>query len=74
MTVTLEELERTHVLRVLEEVGGNMSSAARLLGVDRRTIYRKIASYEKKGFIVPTQVQDFRDTYRPRTIKPRVGP
>ncbi|MDX1970236.1 MAG: sigma-54 dependent transcriptional regulator [Planctomycetaceae bacterium] len=37
---SLAELERTHVLRVLQEAHGNKSQAARLLGVHRRTLYR----------------------------------
>lgn len=40
----LESLEREHVLRVLSSVGGNKSRAARILGINRRTIYRKFAS------------------------------
>jgi two-component system, NtrC family, response regulator HydG len=40
----LESLEREHVLRVLNSVGGNKSRAARILGINRRTIYRKFAS------------------------------
>lgn len=37
---SLAELERTHVLRVLQQAHGNKSHAARLLGVHRRTLYR----------------------------------
>jgi len=38
--VPLDELERRYVVRVLEAVGGNKSSAARILGLDRTTLYR----------------------------------
>jgi DNA-binding NtrC family response regulator len=38
----LDEIERQHVLRVLEAVSGNKREAARILGVDRKTLYRKI--------------------------------
>ena len=44
--VTLETLEKSYILRVLSLVGGNKSQAAQMLGVDRRTLYRKLARYE----------------------------
>jgi transcriptional regulator with GAF, ATPase, and Fis domain len=37
---TLRELELRYVARVLEQTGGNMSRASRILGVDRKTLYR----------------------------------
>lgn len=43
--VTMEELERRYVLRVLSLVGGNKSRAAQVLGFDRRTLYRKLERY-----------------------------
>jgi two-component system response regulator HydG len=41
--VTLDELERRYIDRVLKIVSGNKSRAAELLGLDRRTLYRKLA-------------------------------
>jgi len=38
--LTLEEVERRHVRRVLERVGGNKAKAAKILGINRTTIYR----------------------------------
>ncbi len=41
--VPLAEMNRRHVLRVLDLVNGNRSRAARLLGLDRRTLNRLVA-------------------------------
>ena len=38
--VSLEEIERRYVTRVLESVGGNKSAAARILRIERKTLYR----------------------------------
>ncbi len=38
----MDEVERRHVGHVLVALGGNKASAARLLGMDRRTLYRKL--------------------------------
>jgi len=43
--VSLEEVERLHIERVLKSVDGNKSKAASILGVDRRTLYRKVERY-----------------------------
>ncbi|HEX4449836.1 MAG TPA: sigma 54-interacting transcriptional regulator, partial [Kofleriaceae bacterium] len=40
--VTLAELERSHVELVLEYVGGNKTAAARILGIERKTLYRML--------------------------------
>lgn len=39
---TLDELQRRYVQRVLDEVGGNRRRAAALLGIGRRTLYRRL--------------------------------
>jgi two-component system, NtrC family, response regulator AtoC len=43
--LTLAEVERQHILGVLERVGGNRSRAAELLGLSRRTLYRRLEEY-----------------------------
>ena len=45
----LAELERNHILNVLERLQGNKSRAAQLLGLDRRTLYRKLDLYRKQA-------------------------
>ncbi|HYY94985.1 MAG TPA: sigma-54 dependent transcriptional regulator [Pyrinomonadaceae bacterium] len=47
--VTLDELERRHILRVLEDAGGNRERAAAILGISARTLYRKLREYETAG-------------------------
>jgi len=42
---TLEEIERAHILRVLEECGDNQSRAAELLDIDRVTLHHKLKKY-----------------------------
>ena len=41
----MEEVERRYILRVLKTVGGNKTTAAKVLGFDRRTLYRKLERY-----------------------------
>ena len=48
-TRTLEQLERQHILRVLEETGGNRERAAIILGISARTLYRKLREYEEES-------------------------
>ncbi|MDX1577769.1 MAG: sigma-54 dependent transcriptional regulator [Gemmatimonadota bacterium] len=43
----LARLEREHILSVLEETGGNQTRAAEILGIDRRTLYRKLKRYQE---------------------------
>jgi DNA-binding NtrC family response regulator len=38
---TLEDMERQHIIRVLQEHAGNKSRAARALGIERKTLYQK---------------------------------
>ena len=42
---TLEDMERVHILRVLEDCGGNQSRAAEILDIDRVTLYHKLKKY-----------------------------
>jgi two-component system response regulator HydG len=42
---SLDEVERLHILRVLEECGGNQSRAAEVLDIDRVTLHHKLKRY-----------------------------
>ncbi|MCS6803787.1 MAG: sigma-54 dependent transcriptional regulator [Acidobacteriota bacterium] len=42
---SLADMERHHILRVLQQTGWNISQSARLLGIDRVTLYNKIKRY-----------------------------
>ncbi len=39
---TLEEVEKEYIAKILEEMGGNQSKAAAILGINRKTLYKKI--------------------------------
>lgn len=46
--MSLDRVEWEHINRVLVECGGNVSEAARLLGLHRRTLQRKLSKYPAK--------------------------
>jgi DNA-binding NtrC family response regulator len=43
--LTLDELEREYIQRVVQAEGGNKTRAAQRLGLDRKTLYRKLEEY-----------------------------
>jgi len=43
---SLFDAERDHVLRAVQQFGGNKTRAAAILGIDRRTLYRRLERYE----------------------------
>jgi len=50
---TLEQVERTHALRIMESVGGNKVRAAELLGVSRAKLYRILRDNDSPEDSVP---------------------
>lgn len=48
--VTLEEMERQHILAALARNRGNRAATAAELGISLRTLYYRLAEYEKQGF------------------------
>ncbi|MGB0848962.1 MAG: sigma-54-dependent transcriptional regulator [Thiolinea sp.] len=43
--ILLEDIERQHILKILQQQDGNKSAAARLLGVSRKTMERKLKAW-----------------------------
>jgi two-component system, NtrC family, response regulator PilR len=48
---SLDRLEREHILRTLERTGGHRANAASILGINRRTLFRKLVQYEDEGVL-----------------------
>jgi len=46
---TLADLERDHILRVLDASGGNQTKAAKKLGISRNTLWEKLKQYRPGG-------------------------
>jgi DNA-binding NtrC family response regulator len=46
--VALDEIERQYILYVIQRLNGNMSRAAEILGIDRRTLYRMVERFGAK--------------------------
>jgi DNA-binding NtrC family response regulator len=47
--LTMAELEKTYILEILKKTEGNKSQAAKILGLDRKTLYRKIDEYRQEN-------------------------
>jgi DNA-binding NtrC family response regulator len=47
--MSLADLERAYILQVLADEGGNKTRAASRLGLDRKTLYRKLEEYAREG-------------------------
>ncbi|MGE4298499.1 MAG: sigma-54-dependent transcriptional regulator [Desulfovibrionaceae bacterium] len=58
---TIDEQERTLILRVLEHVDNNRTKAAEMLGIGRKTLYRKIKDYGLEGLTPPSTTPHTQD-------------
>lgn len=56
---TLEDLERRYMALVLEKTGGKKEKAAQILGINRRTLYRKERDY---GFVTGAEEPESEET------------
>ena len=63
---SLEEVQRRHIMRVLDLMGGNKLRAARILGVGRATIYKLLSR-------IKIEAQDLRLAQGPRPVS-KIGP
>jgi DNA-binding NtrC family response regulator len=54
----LERLEREHILAVLEDEGWHQAKASELLGINRRTLHRKLKKYRDEGFLADDKLLD----------------
>ena len=43
---TLEEIEKDHIMAIISEAGGNQTKASQMLGINRKTLYKKIKKYK----------------------------
>lgn len=48
---TLADIEKEHVLRVVAACSGNLAAAARVLGIDRSTLVRKLRRWGVSGVV-----------------------
>jgi two-component system, NtrC family, response regulator AtoC len=46
--LTLSDLERAYIQQILDEERGNKTRAAQRLGLDRKTLYRKLEEYKRE--------------------------
>lgn len=56
--VSLAEVERRYILRVHEKMSGHQIKTARVLGIDRRTLYRRLRQYGYAGRLRGGAVED----------------
>ncbi len=49
--MTIEELERRHILATLERNNGNRSATANELGISLRTLYYRLGAYQRQGLM-----------------------
>jgi DNA-binding NtrC family response regulator len=49
--MTLRQREQTYVAETLRRAGGNKSRAAQMLGLDRKTLYRKLGECREAGLL-----------------------
>ena len=66
----LYRLERSTILNVLEDNGGNRTHSAKALGISIRTLRNKIIDYREEGYYVKGAYSDDVGVMYPRQISP----
>lgn len=56
--VSLEEVERRYILRILDKMDGHQIKTAQILGIDRRTLYRRLRQYGYGGNLREDEMDD----------------
>ena len=51
MGKSLEEIERDYILKTLSTLNGNKTKAAQILGIGKKTLYRRLETYRKEGYL-----------------------
>ena len=51
--LTMAEMERLNIARALQKTGGDKIGAARLLGIGKSTLYRRLKQWEEEGIELP---------------------
>ena len=69
---SMQAVENRYIRRVLQAVAGNKSIAARILGFDRRTLYRKLATMSEGDDAPRVEQQENRS--EPESIVVSTGP
>lgn len=59
---TLERLEQEYILEVLASLNANVAKAAGVLGIDRRTLFRKLRQYRERGLVDPGRLPEEPDS------------
>jgi DNA-binding NtrC family response regulator len=57
-TKSLHENERDYIIRILKSVEGNKTKAAKLMGIDRVSLWRKLNKYKAEGLDVDLLFND----------------
>jgi DNA-binding NtrC family response regulator len=55
VAVPLQEIEREHIVEVLRQVKGNRMAAAKVLGISRRALYRRLDRHQLAGEAPPSR-------------------
>jgi DNA-binding protein Fis len=57
LKLTLAEVEKRQIQRVLASTNGNKTRAARILGIDTKTLYNKLKSYKSSEAVARKRMQ-----------------